>query len=126
MTVAEQKTDAELPADLGKWPIQNRACGLFGLTLFSLVALLVLGIVGGAFWLDSKSGHEFVIEQVEALEPERWSAHRISARWNGSIFSKTDNQVGLRIERSQRRVFFKAGEYRCGRLEPASLDFQRA
>ena len=38
--------------------------------LGALLAIIVLGLLGGYIWLDSQSGKAFVIAQVEAFEFE--------------------------------------------------------
>jgi len=38
--------------------------------ILAVLAMVLVGTIGAAFWLDSDSGHQFIIEQVEELEPE--------------------------------------------------------
>jgi translocation and assembly module TamB len=56
-------------------------------SLLGLVAIVMLGLVGAAMWLDSDSGHRFIIDQVEALEPEDGLRIRI-ADIEGSIYGE--------------------------------------
>ncbi|MEO9600256.1 translocation/assembly module TamB domain-containing protein [Parasphingorhabdus sp.] len=63
-----------------RWPLRS---------LLGLVAVVILGLVGTAFWLDSDSGHRYIIDQVEALEPESGLRIRIQDI-DGSIYGKAD------------------------------------
>ncbi|VAW06020.1 Inner membrane component of TAM transport system [hydrothermal vent metagenome] len=57
--------------DNGAFPVKRRLLSRTFLTfLGTILLLIVVGVVGAAFWLDSDSGHAFIISQVEALEPE--------------------------------------------------------
>lgn len=77
------------------------------ISIFGVIAFLLIGIVGAAYWLDSDSGHDFIIEQIEALEPEDGLRIKIGAL-NGSIFSKTKLE-NLEISDPE-GSFFTAGE----------------
>ncbi|WP_417622576.1 translocation/assembly module TamB domain-containing protein [Parasphingorhabdus sp.] len=80
-----------------RWPMRS---------LLAVVAVLVLALVGAAIWLDSDSGHRYIIKQVEALEPE--SGLRIAiAKIDGSIYGKGEVQ-GLQLSDPKGR-FFSAG-----------------
>ncbi len=65
-----------------RWPLRS---------LLALVTLIVLGLIGAAIWLDSDSGHRFIISQVEALEPANGLRIRI-ADIDGSIYGKAQVQ----------------------------------
>lgn len=77
------------------------------LSIVGIVAFLLIGIVGAAYWLDSDSGHEFIVDQIEDLEPEDGLRIKIGAL-NGSIFNRTKLQ---NVEISDPEgSFFTAGE----------------
>lgn len=75
-------------------------------SLLGLVAIVMLGLVGAAMWLDSDSGHRFIIDQVEALEPEDGLRIRI-AEIEGSIYGEGKVQ-GLQLL-DPKGEFFSAG-----------------
>ncbi|VWX56081.1 translocation/assembly module TamB domain-containing protein [Sphingorhabdus sp. 109] len=75
-------------------------------SLLGLAALVLLGLFGGAMWLDSDSGHRFIINQVEALEPDDGLRIRI-AEIDGSIYGKARVQ-GLQLLDPE-GAFFSAG-----------------
>ena len=54
-------------------------------TILAVVGLLLVGIISGGLWLDSKSGHRYIISQIEALEPENGLRIEVSSI-EGSIF----------------------------------------
>ncbi|ASK88266.1 translocation/assembly module TamB domain-containing protein [Sphingorhabdus sp. SMR4y] len=95
MTETGDNSRSRLP--IWRWSLR----GLFG-----LAAIVLLGLVGGAMWLDSDSGHRFIIDQVEALEPEDGLRIRI-ADIEGSIYGEGKVQ-GLRLL-DPRGEFFSAG-----------------
>ncbi|WP_422345047.1 translocation/assembly module TamB domain-containing protein [Parasphingorhabdus sp.] len=68
--------------------------------------LFAIILVGGAFWLDSDSGHEFIISEIEALEPEDGLRIRIGAI-DGSIYNEMEI-VDLALA-DPKGVFFEAG-----------------
>jgi translocation and assembly module TamB len=80
-----------------RWPMRS---------LFALAALVILALVGTAIWLDSDSGHRFIIRQVEALEPDNGLRIRV-AEIDGSIYGKGQVQ-GLQLHDPKGR-FFTAG-----------------
>tara|TARA_R110000824_G_scaffold3839_6_gene18351 strand:- start:3161 stop:7330 length:4170 start_codon:yes stop_codon:yes gene_type:complete len=80
-----------------RWPMRS---------LLGLVAILVLAIVGAAIWLDSNAGHRFIIDQVEALEPDNGLRIRIE-RIDGSIYGEGIVQ-GLQLN-DPKGQFFTAG-----------------
>ncbi len=80
-----------------RWPMRS---------LLALAALVILGLVGTAIWLDSDSGHRFIIRQVEALEPANGLRIRV-AEIDGSIYGKGQVQ-GLQLHDPKGR-FFTAG-----------------
>ena len=80
-----------------RWPLRS----LIGLAVF-----VIVGLVGAALWLDSDSGHRFIIDQVEALEPD--SGLRIGiAEIDGSIYGEAAVQ-GLELSDPE-GLFFSAG-----------------
>lgn len=80
-----------------RWPLRS---------LLALTVLIILGLVGAAIWLDSDSGHRFIINQVEALEPANGLRIGI-AEIDGSIYGKGEVQ-GLELSDPRGR-FFTAG-----------------
>ena len=69
-----------------RWPLRS---------LLALAVLAIVALVGAAIWLDSDAGHRFIIEQVEALEPE--TGLRIDVgEIDGSIYSQAEVK-GLRL-----------------------------
>ncbi len=97
--------EAEMHAEASK--PKGKARRTIWTILLAVLAFLAVGIIGGAFWFDSDSGHEFIIDQVEALEPEDGLRVKIGAV-EGSIFGK------IRIKNLQlsdpKGVFFTAGD----------------
>lgn len=95
-------------------PFAQRSIGaniLMAIGLF--LALILLIIIGGYFWLDSNSGHKFIKNQIEALEFENGMTLNIGSI-KGSIYDEMqiiDLQVG-----DPKGVFIKADEI--------SLDWQ--
>ena len=79
-----------------RWPMRS---------LLTLAAILILGLAGAAIWLDSDSGHRFIIGQVEALDPDNGLRIRI-ADIEGSIYGKAEVQ-GLAL-RDPKGEFFTA------------------
>ncbi|WP_339823701.1 translocation/assembly module TamB domain-containing protein [uncultured Parasphingorhabdus sp.] len=80
-----------------RWPMRS---------LIGLAVLAILGLIGAALWLDSDSGHRYIIDQVEALEPD--SGLRIGiAEIDGSIYGEAIMQ-GLELSDPEGR-FFSAG-----------------
>jgi len=75
--------------------------------ILAILAMVLVGTIGAAFWLDSDSGHQFIIEQVEELEPENGLRIEIGAL-QGSLFNNTRIE-GLKLSDPQ-GVFFTAGE----------------
>lgn len=75
-------------------------------TLRSLLALAVLAVValaGAAIWLDSDAGHRFIIDQVEALEPDTGLRIRV-ADIDGSIYGQAEVK-GLILSDPKGRFF---------------------
>ncbi|WP_323799895.1 translocation/assembly module TamB domain-containing protein [Parasphingorhabdus sp.] len=79
-----------------RWPMRS---------LLALAVLAIVAVVGAAIWLDSDSGHRFIIDQVEALEPANGLRIRI-ADIEGSIYGKAEVQ-GLALS-DPKGQFFKA------------------
>ena len=79
-----------------RWPMRS---------LLALAVLAIVAVVGAAIWLDSDSGHRFIIDQVEALEPANGLRIRV-ADIEGSIYGKAEVQ-GLAIS-DPKGQFFKA------------------
>lgn len=74
-----------------------------------LGSILLFGIIvlaGAAYWLDSDSGHTFIIDKVEALEPEDGLRIGIGAI-EGSVYGQME-VVDLELSDPQ-GVFFQAG-----------------
>ncbi|AMO71089.1 translocation/assembly module TamB domain-containing protein [Sphingorhabdus sp. M41] len=80
-----------------RWPMRS---------LLALAAMLVVALVGAAMWLDSDAGHRFIINQVEALEPDNGLRIQI-AEIDGSIYGEGEVQ-GLQLSDPKGR-FFSAG-----------------
>ena len=80
-----------------RWPMRS---------LVALAVLLILGLIGAAIWLDSDSGHRFIIRQVEAQAPENGLRIRIDDI-EGSIYAGAQVQ-GLELADPKGR-FFHAG-----------------
>lgn len=83
---SDQSTDNGVSDDANI--VQKRSIGakiLIGLGLF--LALIILIIMGGYFWLDSNSGHKFIKNQVEALEFENGMTVGIGSI-EGSIYDE--------------------------------------
>ncbi len=80
-----------------RWPMRS---------LLGILVLVILGLVGTAIWLDSDSGHRYIINQIEAQEPENGLRIRI-ADIEGSIYGKAKVQ-GLELDDPKGR-FFSAG-----------------
>lgn len=81
----------------GRWPMRS---------LLGILVLIILGLVGTALWLDSDSGHRYIIDQIEAQEPENGLRIRI-ADIEGSIYGRAKVQ-GLRLG-DPKGQFFAAG-----------------
>ena len=79
-----------------RWPMRS---------LLALAVLAIVAVVGAAIWLDSDSGHRFIIDQVEALEPANGLRIRV-ADIEGSIYGKAEVQ-GLALS-DPKGQFFKA------------------
>lgn len=78
--MSEAETTPEIYKQSG-WP-RKLAVGLGG-----LLALILVLLLGGYFWLDSNSGHRFIEKQIEAFELE--SGMRIGiGRIEGSIYDE--------------------------------------
>ena len=77
------------------------------ISVLAIIGLLAIGTVGAAYWLDSDSGHDFIIEQVEGLEPEDGLRIKIG-ELDGSIFNST-KIINLEL-RDPKGTFFTAGE----------------
>ena len=75
-------------------------------SLLAILVLIILGLVGAALWLDSDSGHRYIIDQIEAQEPDNGLRIRI-ADIEGSIYGKAKVQ-GLELDDPKGR-FFVAG-----------------
>ncbi len=76
-------------------------------SLLAVVVILSIGTVGAAYWLDSDSGHNFIIDQVEGLEPADGLRIKIG-RLDGSIFNSTKIK-DLKLSDPD-GTFFTAGE----------------
>ncbi|MEP2102617.1 MAG: translocation/assembly module TamB domain-containing protein [Parasphingorhabdus sp.] len=74
--------------------------------LGGLLLLAAIALAAGAYWLDSDSGHEFIIREVEALEPSDGLRIRIGDI-NGSIYNEMEI-VDLSLA-DPKGVFFEAG-----------------
>ena len=66
----------------------------------------IIVLAGAAYWLDSDSGHTFIIDKVEALEPEDGLRIGIGAI-EGSVYGQME-VVDLELSDPQ-GVFFQAG-----------------
>lgn len=75
--------------------------------LLALILVFGVGVAGLVLWLDSNSGHDFIISQVEDLERDDGLQIEIGAL-EGSIFSNTRIK-DLKLSDPQ-GVFFTAGE----------------
>ncbi|MEP2987684.1 MAG: translocation/assembly module TamB domain-containing protein [Parasphingorhabdus sp.] len=76
-------------------------------SLLAIIVILSIGTVGAAYWLDSDSGHNFIVEQVEGLQPEDGLRIKIG-ELEGSIFNSTKIKD---LELSDPNgTFFTAGE----------------
>lgn len=82
--------------------IPRALLGLLGTVL--LIAITVLA--GAAYWLDSDSGHAFIINKVEALEPEDGLRIKIGAI-EGSVYGEMEI-VDLELA-DPKGMFFQAG-----------------
>lgn len=80
-----------------RWPMRS---------LVALAVLLALGLVAAAIWLDSDSGHRYIIDQIEAQAPESGLRIRIDDI-EGSIYAGAQVQ-GLALD-DPKGQFFKAG-----------------
>ena len=80
-----------------RWPMRS---------LVALAVLFALGLIGAAIWLDSDSGHRYIIEQIEAQAPENGLRIRIDDI-EGSIYAGAQVQ-GLALD-DPKGQFFKAG-----------------
>ncbi|WP_417619635.1 translocation/assembly module TamB domain-containing protein [Parasphingorhabdus sp.] len=74
-------------------------------SLLALAILAIVSVLGAAIWLDSDSGHRFIIDQVEALEPANGLRIRV-ADIEGSIYGKAEVQ-GLALS-DPKGQFFRA------------------
>ena len=96
--MAEQETPKAARTFSWRWPAW---------TLLAVLVIAAIGLLVTALWLDSDSGHEYIIEQVEGLAPE--SGLRIGVGdVDGSIYDKvviTDFEL-----RDPRGRFFHAGK----------------
>ena len=71
--------------------------------LAGLGVFLALALTAAIFWLDTDSGHRFIVDQVEGLAPE--SGLRINvAEIEGSIYSRTEVR-GLRLSDPKGQFF---------------------
>jgi len=75
-------------------------------TIAILSAIIAIGTMVGAIWLDSDSGRDYIVEQVEALESEDGLRIRIG-KIDGSIFGEAE-VVNLELS-DPKGVFFRAG-----------------
>ncbi len=73
--------------------------------LGTMLLVLAIALAGAALWLDSDSGHDFIIGQVEALEPEDGLRVAIGGI-DGSIYSEMEI-VDLRLS-DPKGMFFEA------------------
>lgn len=92
--MAEKEKKSSFNPMTWRWP---------GLTLLALLILAIAGLVGGSLWLNSDSGHGFIIGQVEALEPENGLRIKI-AKIEGSIYNDAQI-VGLELHDPEGRFF---------------------
>lgn len=76
------------------------------LALGALLVVVALAMTAVAYWLDSDSGHEFLIKRVEAIEPENGMRIGIGAI-KGSIYREMEI-VDLALS-DPKGVFFQAG-----------------
>ncbi|MGB5485236.1 MAG: translocation/assembly module TamB, partial [Parasphingorhabdus sp.] len=95
--MAESKEKSRFKPMTWRWPMRS---------LVALAVVLILGLVGTGIWLDSDSGHRYIISQIEAQEPENGLRIRIAAI-EGSIYGGAKVQ-GLQLE-DPKGPFFKAG-----------------
>lgn len=83
-------------------PVRRAILVLLG----SLVLLTALALAGAAYWLDSDSGHEYIISEIEALQPDDGLRINIGAI-DGSIYKQMEI-VDLTLA-DPKGVFFEAG-----------------
>ncbi len=72
-------------------------------SLLALAVILILGLIGAGLWLDSDVGHRYIIDQIEAQEPENGLRIRI-ADIEGSIYGEAKVQ-GLELDDPKGRFF---------------------
>ncbi|MPT47245.1 MAG: translocation/assembly module TamB [Sphingobium sp.] len=73
----------------------------------ALLVLLLAAVAGGLIWLDSPSGHRFVVQQVEQLRPENGLTIKIG-RIDGSLYRKATIR-DLRLS-DPKGIFFSSPE----------------
>lgn len=83
--------------------IRRTVLGILGTILLGVIVVLT----GAAYWLDSNSGHDFIIDKVEALEPEDGLRIAIGGI-EGSIYGEME-VVDLELA-DPKGVFFQAGQ----------------
>ncbi len=88
-------------------PVKRRRVRRLLLTVFAgLLVLIAVALAAGAYWLDSDSGHKFIIREIEALEPDDGLRIRMQAI-EGSIYDEMEI-VDLTLA-DPKGVFFRAG-----------------
>src|SRR5690554_5093526 len=106
--MVESENSAPDSTEAGSRDLEKRGPVRRGLVaaLGAGLLLLVIAVAGGAYWLDSDSGHAFIIKRVEALEPEDGLRIGIGGI-EGSIYKKMEI-VDLELS-DPKGVFFRAG-----------------
>ncbi|MEP6344906.1 MAG: translocation/assembly module TamB domain-containing protein, partial [Parasphingorhabdus sp.] len=95
MTDSAQKSRLKLMT--WRWPMRS---------LLGVAVLIIAGLIAAALWLDSDSGHRYIIDQVEALEPDNGLRIKLSDI-KGSVYGTADVQ-GLELH-DPKGKFFSAG-----------------
>ncbi|MEH6758413.1 MAG: translocation/assembly module TamB domain-containing protein [Parasphingorhabdus sp.] len=69
--------------------MQRSSAQKLGIGLGTLVALILVVLIAGYFWLDSSSGHRFVAKQIEAFEFESGMQLEVG-KIEGSIYNQME------------------------------------
>ncbi len=102
----------DLPADAALTRPARRRWSRFSLALLGLLLLLVAFAIGAVRWIDTKAGHRFMIERIEAMRPASGLRIRVGDI-QGSIFRRMQ----------LRDVHFADGEGAFARINAAELQW---